>query len=143
MLGENIKTLRQSKGYTQEELAARLHVTRQTISKWEKNYSVPDADLLVRLSEVLEVDTGALLAGAEEQKERQEDGQALYAAQLGRIAEQMAVRNRRSGRIWKTVGIVLASVAALYLLLAVLLMAGPDSRVERQEEQTAVTRKME
>ena len=39
MLGENIKIYRQKKGYTQEEVANRLHVTRQTISKWEKNYS--------------------------------------------------------------------------------------------------------
>lgn len=55
MLGENIKTYRQKKGYTQEEVANRLHVTRQTISKWEKNYSVPDAEVLVKLADVLEV----------------------------------------------------------------------------------------
>ena len=53
MLGERIRALRQKKGYTQEEIASRLHVTRQTISKWEKNYSVPDADLQVKLAEVL------------------------------------------------------------------------------------------
>ena len=53
MLGENIKTYRQKKGYTQEEVANRLHVTRQTISKWEKNYSVPDAEVLVKLADVL------------------------------------------------------------------------------------------
>ena len=48
MIGENIKTYRQKKGYTQEEVANRLHVTRQTISKWEKNYSVPDAEVFVK-----------------------------------------------------------------------------------------------
>ena len=53
MLGENIKTYRQKKGYTQEEVANRLHVTRQTISKWEKNYSVPDAEVFVKLADVL------------------------------------------------------------------------------------------
>ena len=53
MIGENIKTYRQKKGYTQEEVANRLHVTRQTISKWEKNYSVPDAEVLVKLADVL------------------------------------------------------------------------------------------
>ena len=57
MLGENIKTYRQKKGYTQEEVADRLHVTRQTISKWEKNYSVPDAEVFVKLADVLEVQT--------------------------------------------------------------------------------------
>ena len=53
MLGENIKTYRQKKGYTQEEVANRLHVTRQTISKWKKKYSVPDAEVLVKLADVL------------------------------------------------------------------------------------------
>ena len=55
MLGENIKIYRQKKGYTQEEVANRLHVTRLTISKWEKNYSVPDAEVFVKLADVLEV----------------------------------------------------------------------------------------
>ena len=48
MFGENLKTLRKQKGFSQEELATRLHVVRQTISKWEKNLSVPDADTLIR-----------------------------------------------------------------------------------------------
>lgn len=61
MIGENIKTYRQKKGYTQEEVANRLHVTRQTISKWEKNYSVPDAEVFVKLADVLEVQTSQLL----------------------------------------------------------------------------------
>lgn len=55
MFGENLKTLRKQKGFSQEELATRLHVVRQTISKWEKNLSVPDADTLIRLAEILEV----------------------------------------------------------------------------------------
>ena len=54
MIGENIKTYRQKKGYTQEEVANRLHVTRQTISKWEKNYSVPDAEVFV-VSDILRI----------------------------------------------------------------------------------------
>ena len=49
MLSENLKNLRKAKGFSQEELAARLHVVRQTVSKWEKGRSVPDAELLVRL----------------------------------------------------------------------------------------------
>ena len=51
MLAENLKALRKAKGLSQEELAARLHVVRQTVSKWEKGRSVPDADLLIRLAE--------------------------------------------------------------------------------------------
>ena len=54
MLSDNLKRYRQKKGFTQEELAMRLHVVRQTVSKWEKGLSVPDADLLQRLAEVLD-----------------------------------------------------------------------------------------
>ena len=54
MLSENIKTIRKSKGLSQEELAVKLNVVRQTISKWEKGLSVPDSDMLIGLSEALE-----------------------------------------------------------------------------------------
>ena len=50
MLSENIKNLRKARGLSQEELAARLHVVRQTVSKWEKGLSVPDSELLIRLA---------------------------------------------------------------------------------------------
>lgn len=55
MLGENIRALRKARGLSQQELAERLHVVRQTVSKWEQGLSVPDADMLVRLAECLEV----------------------------------------------------------------------------------------
>ena len=61
MFSENLKTLRKQKGFTQEELAARLNIVRQTVSKWEKGLSVPDAELLTRLAEVLEVPVSTLL----------------------------------------------------------------------------------
>ena len=47
MLCENIKAIRKSKGLSQEELAIKLNVVRQTISKWEQGLSVPDADMLI------------------------------------------------------------------------------------------------
>ena len=64
----NLKTLRKQKGFSQEELATRLHVVRQTISKWEKNLSVPDADTLIRLAEILEVSVSELLGTKIEMK---------------------------------------------------------------------------
>lgn len=64
MLNENIKTIRKNKGYSQEELAIRLHVTRQTISKWERGASVPDADLLTDMAEIFEVSVSELLGDA-------------------------------------------------------------------------------
>ena len=117
MLGENIKKYRQEKRYTQEEVAARLHVTRQTVSKWEKNYSVPDADLLVKLAEILEVETGCLLGDRTGIRAEERDA---YAEQLAHIAEQLAVKNRQSKRIWQTIGIVLAVIVVVNILLIVL-----------------------
>ena len=61
MLNENIKVIRKSKGLTQEELAIKLNVVRQTISKWEKGLSVPDSDMLISLSEVFETPVSTLL----------------------------------------------------------------------------------
>ena len=61
MVNENIKAIRKSKGLSQEELAVRLHVVRQTISKWEQGLSVPDSDMLISISEVLETPVSTLL----------------------------------------------------------------------------------
>ncbi|MEE0510409.1 MAG: XRE family transcriptional regulator [Peptococcaceae bacterium] len=61
MLNENIKKYRKQQGWSQEELAMQLHVVRQTISKWEKGLSVPDADQLIQLAALLHVSVGTLL----------------------------------------------------------------------------------
>lgn len=116
MLNEKIKQYRKSKGYTQETLAQQLGVVRQTVSKWEKGFSVPDAELLQRLAEVLEVGVDDLLGTTVlVEKENSE-----IAQQLARINEQLAIKNRRARRIWKTVAIVAAVVAALNILMIVL-----------------------
>ena len=61
MLSENIKAIRKSKGLSQQELAIKLNVVRQTVSKWEQGRSVPDSDLLIALSDVLETPISTLL----------------------------------------------------------------------------------
>ncbi len=61
MLHENIQNIRKSKGLSQEELALKLNVVRQTVSKWERGLSVPDAELLVALSEALDTPVSTLL----------------------------------------------------------------------------------
>ena len=116
MFAENLRALRKAKGLSQEELAARLHVVRQTVSKWEKGRSVPDADLLVRLAEGLDTTPAALL-GPEVPPEAEGGG---TAEQLGRIAEQLAIKNRRARRIWKIVAGVLIAFVAVNLLLVLL-----------------------
>ena len=123
-IDENIKIYRQKKGYTQEDVANRLHVTRQTISKWEKNYSVPDVEVFVKLADVLEVQTSQLLevkVGSDVQTT--EEKQNAYAEQLAHIAEQMAIRNRQRKRIWKTIGITFAVIIVIYIILIVMNIA--------------------
>lgn len=115
MFGENLKTLRKQKGFSQEELATRLHVVRQTISKWEKNLSVPDADTLIRLAEILEVSVSELLGAKIENENTASD----VAEQLSRINEQLAIKNRRSRRIWKIVAIILAAIILINIFFAV------------------------
>ncbi|MGX7072359.1 helix-turn-helix domain-containing protein [Helcococcus kunzii] len=61
MLNTNIKTLRKSKGLSQEELAIKMNVVRQTISKWENGISVPDSDMLISLSKIFETSISNLL----------------------------------------------------------------------------------
>lgn len=115
MFAENLKTLRKAKGLSQEELAVRLHVVRQTISKWEKGLSVPDASLLIRLSDIFEVSVSELL-GSKIENETEMDA---IAEQLSKINEQLAIKNRRSRRIWKIAAIVFIS----FILISFLLLA--------------------
>lgn len=120
MFNENLKTLRKQKRFTQDELALKVNVVRQTISKWEKGLSVPDADVLQRLAQVLDVEVSQLL-GAEIIEENNNNE---IAQQLSRINEQLVVKNKRTGRIWKTVGIVLLVIVLLNVLLGIAGMIG-------------------
>ena len=106
MLNENLKQLRKSKGLSQEELAIRLNVVRQTISKWEKGLSVPDADMLIKIADIFEVS----------------------------VSEQLAIKNRRSHRVWKTVGIVLL----IFVLFNVGLVVLNYSAFESYENNSSV-----
>ena len=123
MFSENLKAMRKAKGYTQEELAIKLNVTRQTISKWEKGLSVPDVDFLFKIADVLETNVGTLLGGAI----MDEVNKDTVAEQLAKISEQLAIKNRRSKRIWKIVGIVLLTILALNLILAIFGMSAYTS----------------
>ena len=65
MINENIKHLRKTRGMSQEEMAVKLNVVRQTVSKWEKGLSIPDADVLIEMANLLDVSVSQLL-GIEE-----------------------------------------------------------------------------
>ena len=135
MFSENLKTLRKQKGFSQEELASRLHVVRQTISKWEKNLSVPDADTLIRLAEILEVSVSELLGSKIETKN--ENVTNDIAEQLSRINEQLAIKNRRSRRIWKAIVIILAAIFLVSVFM-ILSLSVPDLNNSTHNNQPIV-----
>ena len=71
-LGERLYELRKKKGLSQEEVAEKLNVTRQSVSKWETDESKPDFDKIVPICELYEISTNELLSGTKEEKEEQE-----------------------------------------------------------------------
>lgn len=93
MLGANLKTLRKNKGFSQEQLATRLNVVRQTVSKWEQGLSVPDSEMLVKISEVLGASVGELLS-VEIAPEKAPALEAV-ARELEKLNEQLATRQAR------------------------------------------------
>ena len=113
MLGNTIVTLRKRKALSQQQLADRMNVVRQTVSKWEKDLSVPDADALVRLADALDVTVAELLG----QPVREEAAPADYSAVLAQMAEQLAIENRRRNLIWKIIAWVVGIVVAIHILL--------------------------
>lgn len=115
MFHENLKTMRKAKGYTQEELAIKLNVVRQTVSKWEKGLSVPDADVLCKIADVLDTDVSTLLG----EEIVEETDKSAVAQQLAEINEQLAMKNQRSKTIWKVVCIILFVIVVFYILAIV------------------------
>ncbi len=110
MLGDNIRSIRKSKGFSQEELASKLSVVRQTVSKWEKGLSVPDSEMLVKIGDILEVPVSELLGG--ERSVEAEEKNAI-SDQLQRINEQLVIKNRRTKTLIK---IVIGFIIAMFLL---------------------------
>ena len=91
MLNENIKAIRKSKGLSQEELAVKLNVVRQTVSKWEQGLSVPDSDMLISISEALETPVRFLL-GVTVVEEKSDELKTI-SEKLEIINLQLAKRN--------------------------------------------------
>ena len=87
MIGEQIKAARKAKGVSQEKLAVRLGVVRQTVSKWENGMSVPDADVLIKIAELLDV-PGSQLLGIEPESGSVQD----MAGELARLNKELAAK---------------------------------------------------
>ena len=115
MFSERLKQLRIEKGLSQQELADMLCVVRQTISKWEKGLSLPDAEMLVKLADALGVSVNELLGIQMENQTTQTE----IIEQLMKINEQLVIKNRRSRKIWKAAAVVLSIFIFFNLVLAI------------------------
>lgn len=115
MLCENIKRLRKSKGLSQGELADRLHVVRQTVSKWEKGLSVPDSEMLVRIADALDTPVNELLGEIVPEKMSDEELREL-ARKLQILNENYAGLIERRRRIWRIVFVVAIVIALVWLI---------------------------
>lgn len=118
MLSENLKHFRKAKGLSQEELAIKLHIVRQTVSKWEKGLSVPDSGMLIRLAEALDTSVTELLgetASSEPSSDESAELKAI-AAKLELLNEQFAARCERQRKLWRAVFVLLGAAALLMLL---------------------------
>lgn len=132
MFAENLKKIRKDKGYTQETLAEKLNVVRQTVSKWEKGLSLPDVDMLSKIVNVLETDVNILLDGQITTTDQSE-----IVKQLAKINEQLTIKNRRYKKIMKTIAIILLVIIIFGILLVILNM-GTFISVSNSETTTTV-----
>ena len=119
MLNENIKAIRKSKGLSQEELAIKLNVVRQTISKWEKGLSVPDSNMLISISEVLETPVSTLLG--ETVVESKVDDLKAISEKLEIINLQLAQRKTTRRKIlhWLLISLctLIVTISAVLIVL--------------------------
>ena len=136
MLNENIKAIRKSKGLSQEELAIKLNVVRQTISKWEQGLSVPDADMLISISEVFGTPVSILL-GETIAETKAEDLKAisekLEVINL-QLAHRKATRQKAIQWLFISLGAVIVAVFA-----ALIVLNSPYLGWDYSHPETAVT----
>ncbi len=135
MLNENIKAIRKSKGLSQQELAVKLSVVRQTISKWEQGLSVPDSDMLISISEVFETPVSTLLG--ENIMESQMDDLKAISEKLEVINLQLAQRKITRKRIlhWLLISLCVVITATFAILLT---LESPYLGWDYSDPETAV-----
>ncbi len=104
-LGERLYELRKKKGLSQEEVAEKLNVTRQSVSKWETDESKPDFDKIVPICELYEISTNELLNGTKEEKEEQE-------------VETINKDNKKKRALIITIAIFLYFLALIWIIIS-------------------------
>lgn len=119
MLKENIKTIRKQKGLSQEELSIKLNVVRQTISKWEQGLSVPDSEMLISLSKVLETSVSTLLG--ETISETKVDDLKVISEKLEIINFQLSKRQKLKRKIIQRLLIIMCIIIVIIFVILFLL----------------------
>lgn len=119
MLKENIKEGRKLKGLSQEELAIRLSVVRQTVSKWEQGLSVPDSEMLISISEVLDIPISTLLG--ESITESEVDNLKAISEKLEVINFQLSQKNIIKRKTFHWIFILICSILVLISVILVVL----------------------
>lgn len=117
MLHDNLKGARIKKGMSQEHLAIQLNVVRQTVSKWEKGSSVPDAETLVKISEILSVPVNVLLDEPQPQETVELSDVAKQLAQMNELTALKMQREKERYAAAKKFAIILATILALVAIL--------------------------
>ena len=135
MLNENLKAIRKSKGLSQEELAVKLNVVRQTISKWEQGLSVPDSDMLISISEALETPVSILLG--ETVTEAEADDLKAISEKLEVINLQLAQRKASRRKMLHWLFISLCAVIVI-IFAALMVLSSPYLDWDYSDPETAV-----
>lgn len=135
MLKENIKAIRKSKGLSQQELAVKLNVVRQTVSKWEQGLSVPDSDLLIAISEALGTPVSTLLG--ETVMETEADSLKAISEKLEVINLQLAQRKTTGRKMIRWLLIALCAIIVV-VFAALVLFNSPYLDWNYSDPETAV-----
>jgi len=135
MLKENIKAIRKSKGLSQEELAIKLNVVRQTISKWEQGLSVPDSEMLISISEILETPVSTLLG--ENISESKVDDLKVISEKLEIINLQLSQRKNTRRKIIHWILISLCAIIII-IFISLILLNSPYLNWNYNEPENAV-----
>lgn len=135
MLKDNLKTLRKNKGFSQEELSIKLNVVRQTISKWESGLSVPDAEMLISISEVFDIPVSEILG--EDIEEKQKNDIKVISEKLEVINEQLSMRQKQKRK--RTISfLMIIDICIILFFILLALLGSPYQSFDYSNPEWAV-----
>ncbi len=122
MLKDNLKILRKNSGLSQEELSIKLNVCRQTISKWEQGLSVPDAEMLISISEVFKTPVSDILG--ENILEKEKNDVKVISEKLEVINEQLSMMQKQKRK--RTINfLTILDICIILLFIALAILGSP------------------